>query len=133
MYRYLAEAMLLVYGLVYGRWATSVELVMVLQTMVPGHMYVASYFRHSVIAYQARIQSYDSCDVGTLQNQTYPGGDGPAAARNSGSRDYGGSLSYLAGQKLSACTCPGDEHPGPRNSVGRAAPEIVSLLGYSGG
>lgn len=33
-------------------------------------------------------------------------------------------LSYLPGQRLSACTCPGEDHPGPDVSVGRAAPEI---------
>lgn len=37
-------------------------------------------------------------------------------------------LSYLPGQRLSACTCPGEPHPGPVNEdgtfVGRAAPEI---------
>lgn len=49
---YLAEAMLLVCGLVYGRWETSAELVMVLQTMVPGHTYVVSWFRLFVISYQ---------------------------------------------------------------------------------
>lgn len=82
--------------------------------------------------------SYDSCDVGTLANQTLPGG-GPEAARNSGSSDYGGELSWLPGQKLSACTCPGDPHPGPSNDVGRSAPEIdileaqVDYRGYGTG
>jgi beta-glucan synthesis-associated protein KRE6 len=36
--------------------------------------------------------------------------------------------SYLPGQRLSACTCPGESHPGPvrKNGdyVGRSAPEI---------
>jgi beta-glucan synthesis-associated protein KRE6 len=36
--------------------------------------------------------------------------------------------SYLPGQRLSACTCPGEVHPGPKRSdgsfVGRAAPEV---------
>lgn len=40
-----------------------------------------------------------------------------------------GHLSYLPGQRLSACTCPDDpDHPGPRHEngsfVGRGAPEI---------
>jgi hypothetical protein len=39
-----------------------------------------------------------------------------------------GALSYLPGQKLSRCTCPGEDHPGPKHSdgtyVGRSAPEI---------
>ncbi|GAA5996533.1 uncharacterized protein JCM10292_003034 [Rhodotorula paludigena] len=68
--------------------------------------------------------SYDSCDVGTLPNQTWPNGTAPEAARTSGLRDYGGSLSYLPGQRLSACTCPGEDHPGPNVNVGRGAPEI---------
>ncbi|ORY70810.1 glycoside hydrolase family 16 protein [Leucosporidium creatinivorum] len=68
--------------------------------------------------------SYDACDLGTLPNQTNLAGTGPAAALNSGSKDYGGQLSYLPGQKLSACTCAGSDHPGPNVGVGRGAPEI---------
>ncbi|TFK27264.1 concanavalin A-like lectin/glucanase, partial [Coprinopsis marcescibilis] len=77
--------------------------------------------------------SYDSCDVGTLANQTDPGTwpdiespeltyvtDPETLERH--------SLSFLPGQKLSACTCPGESHPGPMRTdgtyVGRAAPEI---------
>ncbi|GAA5825917.1 hypothetical protein JCM5353_004553 [Sporobolomyces roseus] len=67
--------------------------------------------------------SYSSCDVGTLQNQTFSNHT-PAAAHNSGLRDYGGQLSYLRGQRLSACTCSNEDHPGPSVSVGRGAPEI---------
>lgn len=66
--------------------------------------------------------TYDSCDVGTLPNQTYPDGSGPLAALTTGSD--GGSLSFLPGQRLSACTCPGEDHPGPDVSKGRGAPEI---------
>ena len=37
-------------------------------------------------------------------------------------------FSYLPGQRLSSCTCPGETHPGPKLSngsfVGRSAPEI---------
>lgn len=66
--------------------------------------------------------SYDSCDVGTLANQTWPNGTAPAAALNTGAE--GTPLSFLPGQRYSACTCPGEDHPGPRNDVGRAAPEI---------
>lgn len=29
----------------------------------------------------------------------------------------------LPGQRASACTCEGEDHPGPRNSVGRGGPE----------
>ncbi|GAA5859034.1 hypothetical protein JCM8547_003976 [Rhodosporidiobolus lusitaniae] len=68
--------------------------------------------------------SYSECDIGTLPNQTNVAGTGPAAALNTGTND--GTLSYLPGQKLSACTCPSDrdEHPGPDVTVGRGAPEI---------
>ncbi|KAM0754664.1 beta-glucan synthesis-associated [Meredithblackwellia eburnea MCA 4105] len=70
--------------------------------------------------------SYDACDVGTLPNQTWPNGTDPYAAKHSGSTDYGGELSWLPGQRMSACTCPQDaaEHPGPNVNVGRGAPEI---------
>ncbi|BGP13216.1 hypothetical protein JCM10213v2_001135 [Rhodosporidiobolus nylandii] len=75
--------------------------------------------------------SYDDCDVGTLPNQTWPNGTDPAAAKDSGSRDYGGELSWLSGQRLSACTCPEDKdlHPGPNVRTGRGAPEIDALEG----
>lgn len=73
--------------------------------------------------------SYDSCDVGTFPNQTYADGSGPAAALHSDqSRSkYNNELSWLPGQRVSACTCPGEEHPGPSNSVGRGVPEIDIL------
>lgn len=38
---------------------------------------------------------YNSCDVGTLPNQTWPNGTWPTAAKTSGSHDYGGELSYV--------------------------------------
>jgi hypothetical protein len=46
---------------------------------------------------------YDSCDVGTLPNQTNPDGLGPPAAlyTSAGQAKYNYSLSYLTGQKLS--------------------------------
>ncbi|CCM00674.1 uncharacterized protein FIBRA_02713 [Fibroporia radiculosa] len=70
--------------------------------------------------------SYDSCDVGTVANQTVDGQ--PAAATEGGDPSADGVLSYLPGQRLSRCTCPGQSHPGPKHSdgtfVGRAAPEI---------
>ncbi|BEI92175.1 uncharacterized protein CcaverHIS019_0409950 [Cutaneotrichosporon cavernicola] len=72
--------------------------------------------------------SYDSCDVGTLKNQSMPDGT-PEVAFTQGDPSYNMTLSYLSGQRLSACTCPGEKsHPGPTRSdgsyVGRAAPEI---------
>ena len=49
--------------------------------------------------------SYDSCDSGITPNQSSPDG-----------------ISYLPGQRLNKCTCPGESHPNP--GVGRGAPEI---------
>lgn len=70
--------------------------------------------------------TYDSCDVGTLKNQTLNGQ--PEIALTSGNQDVNYTLSYLPGQRLSRCTCPGESHPGPKHSdgtyVGRSAPEI---------
>ncbi|KAG6830143.1 hypothetical protein H0H92_002007 [Tricholoma furcatifolium] len=72
--------------------------------------------------------SYDSCDVGTLPNQTYPGTQTPLAAVTNGDPTNNNELSFLPGQRLSACTCTGESHPGPATTdgsyVGRAAPEI---------
>lgn len=72
--------------------------------------------------------TYDSCDVGTFPNQTFPGTATPLAATINGDGKYGGELSFLPGQRLSACTCQGESHPGPVASdgtyVGRSAPEI---------
>ena len=64
--------------------------------------------------------------MGTVANQTRKGL--PVAATINGDRAADGALSYLPGQRLSRCTCPGESHPGPIHSdgtyVGRAAPEI---------
>ncbi|KZP27994.1 glycoside hydrolase family 16 protein [Athelia psychrophila] len=72
--------------------------------------------------------SYDSCDVGTLANQTNPGAATPLAAVTNGDPSHDNMLSYLPGQRLSACTCPGESHPGPVKAngdyVGRSSPEI---------
>ncbi|KAK7044475.1 GH16 domain-containing protein [Favolaschia claudopus] len=77
---------------------------------------------------------YDACDLGTLANQTFEGG--PPAALNSGDDSNNGVLSYLPGQRLSRCTCPGESHPGPIHQsdgsyVGRSAPEI-DMFGIGG-
>ncbi|GLB35997.1 putative glycoside hydrolase family 16 protein [Lyophyllum shimeji] len=70
--------------------------------------------------------TYDSCDVGTVANQTDNGL--PKAATVNGDATAGGALSFLPGQRLSRCTCPGESHPGPLHAdgtfVGRSAPEI---------
>lgn len=49
--------------------------------------------------------TYQACDVGITPNQSQSDG-----------------LSYLPGQKLPSCTCPGEDHPTP--GTGRGAPEI---------
>ncbi|ESK82846.1 glycoside hydrolase family 16 protein [Moniliophthora roreri MCA 2997] len=81
--------------------------------------------------------TYDACDVGTLPNQTYPDGSGPELALKDGDRGYDGVLSYLPGQRLSRCTCPGESHPGPMHKdgtyVGRSAPEIDMIEAQVGG
>ena len=70
--------------------------------------------------------TYDSCDVGTVKNQTRDGL--PIAATMDNDMGANGALSYLPGQRLSRCTCPGESHPGPIHAdgtyVGRSAPEI---------
>ncbi|KAJ1309915.1 hypothetical protein OPQ81_006674 [Rhizoctonia solani] len=60
--------------------------------------------------------SYDSCDLGTFPQQI--------TKDNTPESSYRSGLSSLPGQKLSACTCPGSDHPGPSVSKGRGAPEI---------
>ncbi|KIY66939.1 glycoside hydrolase family 16 protein [Cylindrobasidium torrendii FP15055 ss-10] len=77
--------------------------------------------------------TYDSCDIGTFPNQTNKEGTGPVAALHSdASRSrYNNELSWLSGQRLSACTCPKEDHPGPvldeGRFRGRGAPEIDVL------
>jgi beta-glucan synthesis-associated protein KRE6 len=93
------------------------------------------------------VLRYDSCDIGTFPNQTWSNQTGPASAiYSSASKEkYNYALSWLPGQKLSyvflsshrfysltkpshsACTCPGEDHPGPTNTQGRGAPEIDVL------
>ncbi|KAF7977403.1 hypothetical protein HWV62_4035 [Athelia sp. TMB] len=73
--------------------------------------------------------TYNSCDVGTFPNQTYANLSGPAVAiKNPVGKDkYDFRLSYLSGQRLSSCTCPNSDHPGPFTNGeyrGRGAPEI---------
>ncbi len=71
--------------------------------------------------------SYSKCDVGTLANQTNADKTAPYAALHAHglySNSVGNKLSFLEGQRASACTCPGEDHPGPSNNVGRSSPEI---------
>lgn len=65
--------------------------------------------------------TYDACDVGTFPNQTDANGNPQVDA--TGGTD-GGPLSFLPGQRLSACTCPSSDHPGPNVGTGRGVPEI---------
>ena len=74
--------------------------------------------------------SYNECDTGMLPNQTYVNGTGPPAALNANglfSAGYNNELSWLPGMRFPACTCPGEDHPGPNNNVGRSAPELDIL------
>lgn len=58
--------------------------------------------------------TYAACDLGTFPNQTDKSGNPSAAS----------GLSFLPGQRLSACTCSGSDHPGPDVATGRGVPEI---------
>ena len=61
----------------------------------------------------------------------------PYAATVDGDHAYNWALSYLPGQKLSRCTCDGEDHPGPKHPdgtfVGRSAPEIDMFEAQTGG
>ena len=65
--------------------------------------------------------SYDTCDLGTFPGQMTSDGT-PASSATGGFN--GELLSQLPGQKTSACSCPGSDHPGPSTNVGRGVPEI---------
>ncbi|KAK9893265.1 glycoside hydrolase family 16 protein [Cystobasidium minutum MCA 4210] len=62
--------------------------------------------------------SYDTCDSGTLAKQAHKDTGVVPKMKN------GKDLSSKLGQKLSACTCPDEDHPGPSPNVGRGAPEL---------
>ncbi len=72
--------------------------------------------------------SYASCDAGILRNQTWVNGTGPDGAINSqGTYSVGGRVSFLSGMRSPACTCPGEDHPGPNVNVARSSPELDIL------
>ncbi|EGF99707.1 family 16 glycoside hydrolase, partial [Melampsora larici-populina 98AG31] len=75
--------------------------------------------------------SYNSCDVGAMPNQTDPNTGAPGPSILTSVSD----LSWQPGQRLSRCTCKGEDHPGDKNSdgtyKGRASPEIDILEAYS--
>jgi hypothetical protein len=64
--------------------------------------------------------SYDTCDLGTFPLQQDRNGN-PSVQTQLG-KD--GTFSSLPGQKLSSCSCPGSDHPGPNVGTGRGVPEI---------
>ncbi|KAF6757534.1 beta-glucan synthesis-associated protein [Ephemerocybe angulata] len=64
--------------------------------------------------------TYDTCDRGSFPFQM--GKDGSPGSDVL--QPNGMNLSSLPGQRLSACTCPGSDHPGPRYNVGRGVPEV---------
>ncbi|EJD51387.1 SKN1-domain-containing protein [Auricularia subglabra TFB-10046 SS5] len=78
--------------------------------------------------------SYDSCDVGVMPNQTNAEHTAPVPALGPlpapyARPDFNNELSWLPGQRLSACTCKGEDHPGPwleseGRYRGRGSPEI---------
>jgi len=70
--------------------------------------------------------SYDTCDLGTYPSQMDKSGN-PQSSLTDGWT--GEMLSELPGQRASACTCPGSDHPGPNVKVGRGVPEIDVLEG----
>ena len=70
--------------------------------------------------------TYDSCDVGAFPGQMDKNGN-PASSATDGWT--GSFLSTTDGQRLSACTCPGSDHPGPSVTSGRGAPELDILEG----
>lgn len=71
--------------------------------------------------------SYDSCDLGTFVSQQDQNGN-PTVEQQLGND---GTFSSLPGQKLSACTCPGEDHPGPNTGSGRGVPEVDMYVGIS--
>jgi beta-glucan synthesis-associated protein KRE6 len=71
--------------------------------------------------------SYQGCDTGILANQTNAQGGPVQAVKSTAQYAANGQLSKLPGMRTPSCTCSGEDHPGPKNSVGRSAPEIDIL------
>jgi beta-glucanase (GH16 family) len=108
------------FGLLDGPWAILVVPAMVPQLKV-SHSYSLRHHLGSELVVGLWPYTYDSCDTGTFPYQMDANGY-PEVAKTSG--NGGSQLSGLPGQRLSACTCPGSDHPGPRTNKGRGAPEI---------
>lgn len=64
--------------------------------------------------------TYDTCDLGTFIAQQDKNGN-PSNETQLGKN---GIFSLLPGQKLSSCSCPGSDHPGPTVNTGRGVPEV---------
>lgn len=84
--------------------------------------------RHSMVSPSVQSRRPASFPAETILR---PCSGKPEIALTSGSQyePYLGSLSYLMGQRFSACTCPDDpSHPGPKKPDGtwkaRSAPEL---------
>lgn len=72
--------------------------------------------------------SYNSCDSGILPNQTAPGRPGyDTVATHADKYSKAVGLNWLSGMRTPACTCAGEDHPGPNVNVGRSAPELDIL------
>lgn len=79
--------------------------------------------------------SYDQCDEGTLINQTFSSQATMDYQVGHVAYDAKSALAtsaFLPGQKLSACTCPDEDHPGPKledgSWKGRSAPEMDIMV-----
>lgn len=59
----------------------------------------AGFFRRCWLMFNVR--RYDSCDVGTLPNQTDANGNPQAAQTAGGNKKYNDNISWLPGQRLS--------------------------------
>lgn len=112
-------------GLLFGQWEISDVQDLVLRSTEPGH--TPTYVHLFPPGTSTNHFFQDTCDVGTLANQSYTTTT-PPGAHKEGDPGKDGELSYLPGQRLSACTCKDEPHPGPKRAdgtyVGRAAPEI---------
>lgn len=74
---------------------------------------------HPPLVFYKKTHIFHSCDLGTFPNQTTHDGSPFSTVSD--------ELSFLPGQRLSACTCPGSDHPGPATTIGRGVPEIDIL------
>ena len=102
-------------GLEFGRWAISPDPDTVQRLTACGHTRKYSYVIPVSALTIARFPRYDSCDVGTLPNQTWVNGTGPPAALSTtaGQAKYNYKLSYLTGQRLSYAISADSAFPYP--------------------